>query len=60
MKDECPIWSEKLLVNGKCSGMKDVLLGKLNSPNFEDESNNKAEDIKFFMKNADPYKMTYT
>jgi hypothetical protein len=31
-KEEWPTWSEKFLAKGKRSGIKDVLLGKLQTP----------------------------
>jgi hypothetical protein len=36
-------WSEKFLDNTKRSGLKDVLFGKVDIPNSDEEINEKAE-----------------
>ncbi len=42
--DEWPRWSEKFLAKAKRSGIKDVLLGKLEIPKTSDELEDKSEE----------------
>jgi hypothetical protein len=52
-KEECPTWSEKFLAKAKRSGIKDVLLGKLQIPKTSEELEEKSEEERRMMKNAD-------
>ena len=45
-KDEWPTWSEKFLAKAKRSGIKDVLLGKLQIPKSSEEFEEKTEKKK--------------
>jgi hypothetical protein len=59
-KDEWPIWSEKLLTKAKCSGYKDVLLGNIDIPKSGEEINEKTEEEKVLINNANLNEMAYT
>jgi hypothetical protein len=58
-EDEWPIWIEKFLSKAKSSGFKDVLLGKVNIPKYDEEINQKTEEGKVLMQNADLHEMVY-
>jgi hypothetical protein len=59
-KDKGPIWSEKYLAKTKRSGFKDLLLGKVNIPKSDEEINERTEEGKVLMENADLNEMAYT
>jgi hypothetical protein len=52
-KGEWPTWSETFLAKATHSGIKDVLLGKLQSPRTSEEFEEKSEEGRRMMKNAD-------
>jgi hypothetical protein len=52
-KEEWPTWSEKFLAKAKRSGIQDVLLGKLQIPKISEEFEEKSEEGRRMMKNAD-------
>jgi hypothetical protein len=49
-KEEWPIWREKFLAKAKRSGIKDVLLGKLQIPKTSEELEEKSEERRRMMK----------
>jgi hypothetical protein len=59
-KEEWPTWSEKFLAKAKRSGIKDVLLGKLEIPKTSDELEEKSEEGRGMMKNADLNELAFT
>ena len=59
-KEEWPTWSEKFLAKAKRSGIKDVLLGKLEIPKTSDELEEKSEEGRRMMKNADLNELAFT
>jgi hypothetical protein len=52
-KEDWPTWSEKFLAKAKRSGIKEVLLGKLHIPKTSEELEEKSEEGRKMMKNAD-------
>jgi hypothetical protein len=58
--EEWTIWREKILAKAKRSGFNDVLLDKVNIPKSDEEINEKDEEGKALMKNADLNEMVYT
>jgi thermostable 8-oxoguanine DNA glycosylase len=59
-KEEWPIWSEKFLAKAKCSRIKDVLLGKLQISKTTEELEEKSEEGRRMMKNAELNKLAFT
>ena len=59
-KDEWPTWSEKFLAKAKFSGIKDVLLGKLQIPKSSEEFEEKTEEGRKLLKNADLDELAFT
>jgi hypothetical protein len=59
-KEEWPTWSEKFLAKAKRSGIKDVLLGKLQIPKTSEELEEKSEEGRRMMKNADLNELAFT
>ncbi len=59
-KEERPTWSEKFLAKAKRSGIKDVLLGKLQIPTTSEELEEKSEEGRRMMKNADLNELAFT
>jgi hypothetical protein len=59
-KEEWPTWSEKFLAKAKHSGIKDVLLGKLQIPKTPEEFEEKSEEGRRMMKNDDLNKLAFT
>jgi hypothetical protein len=59
-KEEWPTWSEKFLAKAKRSGIKDVLLGKLQIPKTSEELEEKSEEGRRMIKNADLNELAFT
>ena len=59
-KEEWPNWSEKFLSKAKRSGIKDVLLGKLQIPKSSEEFEEKTEEGRKLLKNADLNELAFT
>jgi len=48
-KDDWPTWSEKFLAKAKRSGMKDVLMGKVEIPRTQDPIDERTDEGKWIM-----------
>jgi hypothetical protein len=59
-KEEWPNWSEKFLAKAKDSGIKDVLLGKVEIPTGSDVMDEKTEEGKKLMRITDLNEMAFT
>jgi hypothetical protein len=59
-KEEWPTWSEKFIPKAKRSGIKDVLLGKLQIPKTSEEMEEKSEEGRRMIKNSDLNKLAFT
>jgi hypothetical protein len=59
-KEECPTWSEKFLAKAKRSGIKDVMLGNLQIPKTSEELEEKSEEGRRMIKNADLNELVFT
>jgi hypothetical protein len=59
-KEEWLTWSEKFLAKAKRSGIKDVLLGKLQIPKTSEELEEKSEGGRRMMENADLNELAFT
>jgi hypothetical protein len=59
-KEEWPPWSEKFQTKAKRSGIKDVLLGKLQIPKTSEEFEEKSEEGRRMMKNDDLNELAFT
>jgi hypothetical protein len=59
-REEWPTWSEKFLAKAKCSRIKDVMLGNLQIPKTSVELEEKSEEGRRMMKNADLNKSAFT
>ena len=59
-KEKWPTWSEKFLAKAKHSGIKDVLLGKLQIPKSSEELDEKTEEGRKLLRNADLNELAFT
>jgi gag-polypeptide of LTR copia-type len=59
-KEEWPSWNERFLANAKRSGIKDVLLGKVEIPTSLDVIDEKTEEGKKLLRIADLNEIAFT
>jgi hypothetical protein len=59
-KEEWPSWNEKFLAKAKRSGIKDVLLGKVEIPSSLDVIDEKTEEGKKLLRIADLNEIAFT
>jgi hypothetical protein len=58
--DEWPIWSETFLGRAKRYGFKDLLLGKLSLPKFDESFDVDSDEGKKMLKNAEINEVAFT
>jgi hypothetical protein len=58
-KEEWPSWNEKFLAKAKRSGIKDVLLRKVEIPSSLDVIDEKTEEGKKLLRIADPHEIAF-